>query len=264
MKLNITLAMFFYVSQLFSFLVMPLTVILIFLISGFLVKSVAWKKRLTGIGILMLLIFTNNALSTSVINAWEPAFITIKTLPEYEIGIVLTGVTNINKTADDRTFFDKGADRATHAVQLYKEGKIKRILITGGQGFRPRNNQKEAILLANFMITAGVPERDIIIEDEAKNTWENALFTKRILEKRRENPNQRFLLITSAFHMKRAEGCFRKIGLQVDPYPVDYYGNDNPFNIRSLIQPSPNSLTLWHKLTKEWIGILVYKMAGYI
>lgn len=255
--------MFFYVSQLFSFLAMPLTVILIFLISGFLVKSVVWKKRLSGIGILILLIFTNNALSTIVINAWEPAFKAIETLPEYEIGIVLTGVTNINKTANDRTFFDKGADRATHAVQLYKEGKLKRILITGGQGFQSKNNQKEAVLLANFMITAGVPESDLIIEDESNNTRENALFTKRTLEEYGENLNQRFLLITSAFHMKRAEECFSKVGLLVDTYPVDYYGNDNPFNIRSLIQPSPNSLLLWHKLTKEWIGLFVYQIAGY-
>lgn len=256
--------MFFYVAQLFSFLAMPLTLILIFLIWGFFVKSVIWKKRLSGIGILIFFIFTNNALSTSVINAWEPAFKAIETLPEYEIGIVLTGVTNINKTADDRTFFDKGADRATHAVQLYKEGKLKRILITGGQGFKPKNNQKEAVLLANFMMTAGVPESDLIIEDESKNTRENALFTKSKLDELGENLDQRFLLITSAFHMKRAEGCFSKVGLLVDTYPVDYYGSDNPFNIRSLIQPSPNSLIMWHKLTKEWIGLLAYRMAGYI
>ncbi|WP_158856811.1 YdcF family protein [Lunatibacter salilacus] len=256
--------MFFYVSQLFSFLATPLTLILILLISGFLARGIKWKKRLSGIGILMLLLFTNNALSTIVINNWEPTFKVIKTLPEYEIGIVLTGVTNINKTADDRTFFDRGADRATHAVQLYKEGKLKRILITGGQGFQPRNDQKEAILLANFMITAGVLESDLIIEDKAKNTRENALFTKRTLEERGQSLDQRFLLITSAFHMKRAEGCFRKIGLQVDTFPVDYYGNDNPINIRSLIQPSPNALVLWNKLSKEWIGLLAYRIAGYI
>ena len=256
--------MFFYASQLFSFLAMPLTIILVLLIAGFLVKPGSWKKRLTGSGILLLLIFTNNALSTLVINAWEPTFKPIVSLPIYDIGIVLTGVTNINKTADDRTFFDKGADRATHAVQLYKEGKLKRILITGGQGFQPKNNQKEAILLANFMVTAGVPESDLILEDESKNTRENAMFTKRTLEGRGENLDQRFLLITSAFHMKRAEGCFRKVGLTVDTYPVDYYGNDNPVNIRNLIQPSPNSLLLWHKLTKEWIGLLVYRIMGYV
>lgn len=256
--------MFFYLSQLFSFLAMPLTIVLILLISGFLVNSTIWKKKLIGSGILLLVIFTNNALSTLMINAWEPPFKLIASLPVYDIGIVLTGVTNINKTADDRTFFDKGADRATHAVQLYKEGKLKRILITGGQGFQSKNDQKEARLLANFMVTAGVPSSDLLIEDESKNTRENALFTKRMLDNRQEAHNQTFLLITSAFHMKRAEGCFRKVGLDVDTYPVDYYGNDNPVTIRSIIQPGPNSLLLWHKLTKEWIGLLVYSMAGYI
>ena len=256
--------MFFYLSQLFSFLAMPLTFILILLIAGFASKSPKWKKRLSGGGIFFLLIFTNNALSTLMINAWEPDFKPIITLPEYDLGIVLTGVTNINKTADDRTFFDKGADRATHAVQLYKEGKLKRILITGGQGFQPTNNQREAILLANFMITAGVAASDLILEDESKNTRENALFTKRMLENRQEDLNQQFLLITSAFHMKRAEGCFRKVGLFVDPYPVDYYGTDNPVTIRSIIQPSPSALMLWHKLTKEWIVLLVYNLMAYV
>jgi uncharacterized SAM-binding protein YcdF (DUF218 family) len=256
--------MFFYLSQLFSFLAMPLTIILILLIAGLMVNSRKWKNWLTGSGVLLLLIFTNNALSTITINAWEPPFKPIVSLPEYDIGIVLTGVTNINKTANDRTFFDKGADRATHAVQLYKEGKINRILISGGQGFQPTNDQREAVLLAKFMITAGVAESDLIIEDEAQNTRENALFTKRILETDKNHINQRYLLITSAFHMKRAEACFNKVNLQVDTYPVDYYGNDNPVNIRSIIQPSPSALMLWHKLLKEWIGILVYRIAGYI
>jgi uncharacterized SAM-binding protein YcdF (DUF218 family) len=243
---------------------MPLTIILLLLTAGFFVTPVNLKKKLVGSGILLLLIFTNNGLSTLLINAWEPAFKPIATLPDYDIGIVLTGVTNINKTADDRTFFDRGADRATHAVQLYKEGKLKRILISGGQGFQPKNNQREAVLLANFMMTAGVLESDIILEDESNNTRENALFTIRTLKERNENLDQRFLLITSAFHMRRAEGCFRKVGLTVDTYPVDFYGNDNPINIRSLTQPSPSSLVLWHKLTKEWIGLIVYRIARYI
>nr|MBI1232137.1 YdcF family protein [Cytophagales bacterium] len=256
--------MLFFLSQLFSFLAMPLTLVLLLLVAGFFSKSPKWRKRLSGSGILLLVIVTNNALSTLVMNAWEPPLKPISTLPTYDIGIVLTGVTNINKTAADRTFFDKGADRATHAVQLYKEGKLKRILITGGQGFQQKNDQREAILLANFMITAGVAESDLILEDQSQNTRENAVFTKRLLESRKENLTQPYLLISSAFHMKRAEACFRKVDFQIDTFPVDYYGNDNPINLRSILQPSPNSLVVWHKLTKEWIGLLVYKAVGYI
>ena len=59
--------------------------------------------------------------------AWEPEFKGFNEVKNHEIGIVLTGVTNLSKTAYDRTFFNKGADRITHALQLYRERKIKKI-----------------------------------------------------------------------------------------------------------------------------------------
>jgi uncharacterized SAM-binding protein YcdF (DUF218 family) len=173
-------------------------------------------------------------------------------------------VTNLNKTAYDRTFFNKGADRATHAVQLYKLGKIKTILITGGQGLNPANPNTEAELLRDFMVMAGVPKEDILVEAEAKNTRENALFSKEVLVQKGFNLDKRFLLITSAFHMPRSKGCFDKAGLMTDTFPVDYYSEDVRFSIPMMLQPDPYSIFIWHKLFKEWIGITVYWVVGYI
>lgn len=212
---------------------------------------------------ILLFLFSNRFLANRAINAWEPDYKIIATLPVYEVGIVLTGVTNIHKTAYDKTFFDRGADRATHSMPLYKERKIKKILITGGEAFFNVNENKEAELIADFMYTAGVPEEDVIIESRALNTRENAVFTKEKLIEEGYDPDSKYLIITSAFHMKRSKACFDKIGINTDTYPVDYYGSDSKANFQSLSQPS-HSIVIWQKMVKEWAGLLMYKVVGYI
>lgn len=197
-------------------------------------------------------------------NAWEPEFKAINDLPVYDVGIVLTGVTNLNKSAEDRTFFSRGADRATHAMQLYKEGKIRKILITGGAAFYRANENREADLLANFMYTAGVPKEDVIIENQAVNTRENAVFAKEKLMEEGYDLQNAYLIITSAFHMKRSKACFDKVGLNTETFPVDYYGTDSKANFQNLLQPSPESLHHWQILVKEWTGLIMYRIVGYI
>ncbi len=196
--------------------------------------------------------------------AWEPDFKEFSEIKNHEYGIVLTGVTNLSKTAYDRTFFNKGADRITHALQLYRMGKIKKILITGGQGLNPVNSQSEAELLKRFLTMTGMPDSDILIEDQAKNTAQNADFTKDFLKQKGISIDQEFLLITSAFHMYRAKGCFDQVGLQTETFPADYYSHDIKNDIPALLYPSADSLTYWHKLFKEWMGIAMYKVAGYM
>ncbi|WP_026968465.1 YdcF family protein [Algoriphagus terrigena] len=256
--------MFFYLSQFLSFLAMPLTIILILIIGGAIFLRKKWGKKSLWTGIFLLLFFTNPFLSNLALLAWEPEFKDFKEIENHEIGIVLTGVTNLSKTAYDRTFFNKGADRITHALQLYRMGKIKKIFITGGQGLNPVNPQSEAELLQRFLLMTGVPESDVLIEDQSKNTAQNAAFTKAFLKQRNISTDQEFILITSAFHMSRAKGCFDKAGLKTQTFPVDYYSHDIKYDIPSLIYPAANSLTFWDKLIKEWLGIAMYKVAGYI
>lgn len=256
--------MFFYLSQFLSFLAMPLTILMILIVGGAIFLKRKWGKKMLWTGIISLVFFTNPFLSNLALLAWEPEFKRFDEIENHEIGIVLTGVTNLSKTAYDRTFFNKGADRITHALQLYQMGKIKKILITGGQGLNPVNPQSEAELLQRFLIMTGMPEEDIWIEDQSKNTAQNAQFTKDFLEKKGINTNQEFILITSAFHMFRSKGCFDKVGLKTESFPTDYYSHDVKYDIPSLIFPDSNSIQYWTKLFKEWIGIIVYKLVGYM
>lgn len=256
--------MFFYLSQFLSFLAMPLTLIVLLFLLALFAKRTQTKRYSMLLGFIFLLFFTNQFIANFVMDAWEPDFKELKTLPNYPLGIVLTGVTNLDKTAYDRTFFSRGADRATHAVQLYKLGKIEKILITGGQGLNPLNPNTEAELLRDFMLIAGVEADDILIENQAKNTRQNALFANEVLEATGYPKDEKQLLITSAFHMHRSKGCFDKVGILTDTYPVDYYGHASKFNLPSLLYPSPDALMTWHRLFKEWIGITTYKIAGYM
>lgn len=256
--------MFFYLSQFLSFLAMPLTIVLALIGTGAIFIKRKWGKRSLWTGIGMLLFFTNPFLSNLALLAWEPDFKSFEDIENHEVGIVLTGVTNLSKTAYDRTFFNKGADRITHALQLYRMGKIKKILITGGQGLNPVNPQSEAELLERFLLMTGVPQSDIWIEDQSKNTAQNAQFTKAFLEKKGIATTQEFVLVTSAFHMYRAKGCFDKVGLKTVTFPTDYYSHDVKYDLPSLLFPNPSSLENWTKLFKEWLGIAMYRVAGYI
>lgn len=256
--------MFYYLSQFLSFLVMPLTIAFVILAVGlFLPNRRTGRKWLIG-GFLLLIFFSNDFIANYAMHLWEPDFKEMASLPEHEFGIVLTGVTNLKKTAYDRTFFNKGADRVTHAVQLYKMGKIHKILVTGGQGLNPTNPNREADLLADFMAIAGVPKEDILIENEAVNTRQNALFAKETLIQAEADLEATYLLITSAFHMKRSKGCFDKVGITTTTFPVDYYAYDPTVTFKSLVQPNPAALVNWHLLFKEWVGLTAYRVAGYI
>lgn len=256
--------MFFYLSQFLSFLAMPLTIISLLLVIGAIYINKKWGKRSLWTGIILLWLFSNQFISNQIMLAWEPEFKEFSEIKNHEIGIVLTGVTNLSKTAYDRTFFNKGADRITQALQLYRMGKIKKILITGGQGLNPTNSNSEALLLKNFLLMTGVPEVDVMIEDQSKNTAQNAEFTKVFLQKNGISTDQKFLLITSAFHMYRSKGCFDKVGLKTETFPTDYYSHDTKYDLPAFIYPNPASIETWHKLSKEWIGIIVYKLVGYI
>jgi uncharacterized SAM-binding protein YcdF (DUF218 family) len=256
--------MFFYLSQFLSFLAMPLTLVLLFLAFGFWKRKKALGRKSILLGILLLYLFSNQFLANSVMRWWESEVVDFRDLEHHEVGIILTGVTNINKSSGERTFFARGADRVTHTLQLYRLGKIDKILITGGLGLDPSQDTPEAQLLKNVLLLAEVPEDSILLEPLAKNTRENALFSKQLLDAEGFTSQQKHLLITSASHMTRAKACFDKVGLQTSIFPVDYYAEDLRFNIPVLFFPDPQAMLMWHKLFKEWIGIAMYKVAGYI
>jgi uncharacterized SAM-binding protein YcdF (DUF218 family) len=238
-----------------------LVICLCFLLSV-LLKNEKWRKRAFWAAFIMLFFFSNDFIANEVMRAWE-----LKATPfsemtrTYEMGIVLTGVTSGYREPADRVYFQKGADRVTHAVQLYKLGIIKKVLISGGTGRLVDVQTREADELKKAFLIMGVPEEDILIENQSRNTYESAVEVKKMLGSIQASD---CLLITSAFHMRRSRACFKKAGIPMDTFTTDFYAHDRFFYPDTLIVPQLEALILWQKLIKEWVGLAAYKAAGYV
>ena len=255
--------MFFVLSKLLAWLLTPLSWVLIFLLLSIMLKRKKWRKKCRIIGISLLLFFSNPAIANLVMKWWEVKPVEIAKLPsQADVAVVLTGITNALQEPDDRVHFNKGAERLMHAIQLYHVGKVRNILITGGSGSLLHQDVTESVGLAKTAIMCGVAPENIYIETESRNTHENALLSEPIIHS--EWPNGSIVLITSAFHMRRSIGCFKKVGIQPIVFSTDLYSVPWQWDPGSLVVPSIGAMDLWRILIREWVGVISYKLAGYI
>ena len=255
--------MFFILSKVLFFLIQPLNWITGLLIYAVFSKKPKLKKRSRNLALILLLFFTNGFISNFFIKSWESDIQSFSSLSQsYDIGIVLGGYSNFHIQPRERYNFSQSANRLTQALELYKDGKIKKLLLTGGSGSLLQNEKKEAEEIISYLIKMGISEEDLIIEPNSRNTHENAVFTKQILDK--DYPNSSCLLITSAFHMRRSKGCFKKENVKFTPFSTDILGEETRFSPGKLFIPNPGSLVHWELLIKEWAGYIVYWMSGYI
>ncbi|MBW8050728.1 MAG: YdcF family protein [Cytophagales bacterium] len=262
--------MFFILSKLLSFLLMPITWILGVFIFSLFTKNTKGKKTSLKIGIILLLFFSNPFFVNEAFLLWEISPTRLSELQDdFDVGIILTGVTNSLKSPRDRVYFNKGADRVIHTIHLYKMGKIKKILISGGSSSIIGPKIYEAKLLRKVLINSGIPYKAIIIETRSRNTRENALYSTEILKNGLPCPDSlrkcsKYLLITSAFHMRRAFDCFNKTGLDVTPFSVDFYSNDRMWKPDLIIVPKESALNRWSVLVHEIFGYVIYWVVGYV
>jgi len=253
--------MFFILSKILYFLLAPLIWILIALFIALFTKKEKRRQRALLVATVLLLVFTNPFISNEAWLLWERGPKPIAEMPSYDAAIILTGLTELSKSPHDRVYTNKGADRVLHTIQLYKLGKCRNIIVSGGTGSLKERFAPEAVGLQKILLNAGVPDSAILLEDKSRNTYENAQFTKKLLDK---HPDlQKLLLVTSAFHMRRSEACFQKAGVQADTYPADFYTYDRTWDLDKLIVPNEKVLFHWQKLIHEIAGYLIYKVVGY-
>ena len=106
----------------------------------------------------------------------------------------------------------------------------------------------------------GVEESRLVLENRSRNTYENAVFTREMVE---PQPGETWLLVTSAFHMPRSVGLFRKAGFDVTPWPADYRtaGTERIGPAQDNVADSLQNLSV---ATREWIGLVAYRVTGRI
>ena len=249
--------MFFILSKTIGLLSKPLTWLVILLLIAVFGRKPRLKKKSLIASLIILLVFTNPIINNIVLKVWEPAPIAVKTLPTYDIGIVLGGFARHLPGSDNIELTDAG-DRLWQTVSLYKQGKIKKILISGGGG---ENAKSEAEAVHDVLVAMGIPNRDILAETSSRNTYENAVFSEKLIAAK--HPGASCILITSALHMKRSLGCFRKAGLNPDPFPAEHITRHDKIHWAEWLRPEPAAFRNWDRIINEWVGIIVYKIQGY-
>ncbi len=255
--------MFFVLSKVLSFLIQPLnwTAVLIILAIFFPKKKLRKKFLWWAAGLFFF--FSNPLLINQAFRWWEYPPTKMADLQEsYEVAVILGGYTSTLSRPRDRLHFNKGVDRLSNGLELYFQGKVNKLLLTGATSRLLGEKISESYTLEKYLARAGFPPDRLLIEGESKNTWQNALRTKELLTEKYESL-PRVLLITSAFHMKRSIGCFEKAGLDFVPFATDYFQQPLSPSPMNWLLPDPRGFWKWKILIKEWVGIVAYKLAGY-
>jgi uncharacterized SAM-binding protein YcdF (DUF218 family) len=255
--------MFFFLSKTLNYLTQPLVVLVLLWVISVFIKRPKWKKVIRIMIIAFLFLFTNGFLTNEVVRLYETPVTPLNQInKQYEWGIVLTGVTSVNKPIRDRVYISSSPDRVNHSFLLYKKGIIKKILISGGSGMLLDSAYSEASELYSVYRMMGVDSSDLLIEGKSRNTHESAVAVQKLLN--RKTTSENCLLITSGYHMPRSAACFKKVGWPSDTFATDTKFHTREFTPDALIIPKPDALLIWNSLIKEWVGLLAYKLSGYI
>ena len=254
--------MFFVISKILAFLLNPLIWLIVLLLWALIVKNTRKKKRLLIITLCLTYFFSNSFIVSEIYRLWEVQPVKLEQLDTCDVGVVLGGGMVTYDSRYERHIFRGNTDRILQAVYLYRENRIKKILISGGSGSLIFRDMREAVFLNDFLVnTLKIPQEDILTDTVSDNTYQNAVESARIIKEHFTNP--KVMLITSAFHMRRSKMCFKKQGLNVIMYSTDLTTGPRRYQFEHLFMPSMQSLVQWNKFFHEIIGIVMYKIMGY-
>ena len=149
--------------------------------------------------------------------------------------------------------------RLTEALALAYRFPKARLIFSGGSADLLGNGVAEGDVAKEFFSELGLSMDRLTIERKSRNTSENAQFTRDLVE---PEPGQRWVLVTSAFHMPRAVASFQNAGFQVTPYPVAYFTFGDASDYWAYMFSPLSALSLINVAVKEWVGLAVYWVSG--
>jgi uncharacterized SAM-binding protein YcdF (DUF218 family) len=254
--------MFFIASKTVGFFASPSNLLLSLGLVSLVLMATRWRlagRRLTGVTLVLLAIAGLSPLGNWLIvplenrfPAWDPA----RGAPD---GIVVLGgaISPELSLARGVPDLNESAERITVAVALARAYPNARIIYSGGTGRIVRRNGVEADIAADLFEAIGLPRTRVVLEGRSRNTVENAEFSRALAAPK---AGERWLLVTSAYHMPRSVGVFRQAGFAVEAYPVDWRtsGDDIwlPFDTVS------GGLRRTDTAVREWFGLLAYRLSG--
>jgi uncharacterized SAM-binding protein YcdF (DUF218 family) len=255
--------MFFVASKLLGFFALPSNDILAAGLIGLALiptRFVRIGRRLVSASIILFLAFGLLPLSKKLVAPLEERFPPWDASGGAPDGIVVLGgaiepeITPFHRASE----LNEAAERITVIAELARKYQLARILYSGGNGSLVPRGGSEAQIAAVFFETFGVPARRLILEDQSRTTAENAAFSRRLVMPK---PGERWLLVTSAYHMPRAIGAFRRAGFAVEAYPVDYR-IIGPTDLWIPFDSIATGLRRTDLAAHEWIGLMAYWLTG--
>lgn len=246
--------MFFYLSKILLFLIRPLVWICILLTGALITADMTKRKKRLILAAMLLYIMSNNFLVNEILILYEDRG-TEQLDSVYETGLVLGGFARHDSSLGRTVFFDAG-DRLFQAVREYKKGRIRRLMVTGGSSSVTDQRKKEADAIRNYLLDIGIPDSAILIENQSRNTLENIVFSKRLLDS--AQLKSKVLIFSSAWHLPRVKLCLNN-HMEADVYATHVMSDKKrDFKPDNLLVPSSGALQRIELLLKEWVGYLFY------
>lgn len=251
----------FVISKFVGFFLQPLAWVGLLLVLALLMGR--WRGPVAGrrwtMAALTLLVFLGSEVPpTLLLRPLEDRYPTLRSTPDGIVGaVILGGFTDRGSIAQLRgqVPLKESAERITQAMVLARQHPDWTMLFVGGSDrILSAGQWPEADLAARFWQEQGLPAAQLRLEDQSRNTVENARFTARLPG---IDPQAGWLLITSAWHMPRAMAAFERAGWRVTPWPVDYMADPQ---VRWTDYSLVRGPRLWEIVLKEYVGILALRL----
>lgn len=223
-----------------------------------------WKRRRAFgiVGLVILYFFSVEPVSNAMFYRLEHS-----TTSTYRPDVTYDAVVLLGGVSDERVVYEmsqpaynENVERLVATHRVLADGHAKVAIISGAAMHPDLIAAGEARVLAKQIVDWGVDESRVIIEEQARNTYENALFSKKIAE---ERGFKNVLIITSAFHMRRSVECFEAVGMNVDSLMVDYRAHSSKSPGSDSFLPRAASLGESTSVLREVFGLWVYRARGY-
>ena len=260
--------MFFFIAKAVWFVLQPSTLIALLIGYGAILIWTGWARwgrRFVSLGAIFLLVVGLSPLGNMLILPLEDRFPRANLdRPPPPTGIIILGGAHDRLVGRARGVptLNEAGERLLEGAILAKRFPDAKIAFSGGAAGILYKSDTEAEGAAVLLTELGVARDRLILESDARDTYENAAFLKKELEQRSElDANTRWLLITSAYHMPRSIGAFREAGFKVEPWPVDYRTRGGVDFMRPFSKVS-EGLRRVDTATREWVGLFAYWIAG--
>ncbi|HVT37083.1 MAG TPA: YdcF family protein, partial [Nevskiaceae bacterium] len=254
-------ALMFVLSKIVGTLLAPATVLFALLLLSWLLhaRRPRASRRLLGLALALLALLGLAPVSNWVLHPLESRFAPPSGLHHVDGIVVLGGAIDAGGSAYAHDVeLNAHAERLTTLVALARRYPQARMIYSGGSADVLQKRQlREADLAPSFFEGLGLSPDRVELERDSRNTWENALYSQRLAQPR---PGETWLLVTSAWHMPRAVGCFRELHWAVVPYPVDYQSRSTGWGGFDIA----TKLEMLTEGSKEWIGLVSYRLLGRI